>query len=97
MTSPERIAVACIIASAAIMLGGFWLVRSFGCYALDRIVRTIREEGTWLRQSEEATRHSVSKMVDEVCANRNQQTLEAELSLERFIARVEKIHSQRSA
>jgi hypothetical protein len=97
MTSPERIALACIIGSAAIMLSGFFLIRSWGCYALTTIVRTIREEGTWLRQAQEATRHSNARTVDEIRADTKDATLAAELSLERFIARVETIHNQRSA
>lgn len=102
--SAEHIALACIVASAAIMLSGLWFIRSFGCYALDRAIRAYREENTLRRQAEERTRQSHWRMVDEVSAKTDEATLAAERALASFIATqriehelVEKINIQRSA
>lgn len=86
MTEHERIAFACIIGVAAIMLSGLFLIRSFGCWALTTWARVYREENQLTRQAEERTRQSHWRMVDEVRASTDAATLAAESTLASFIA-----------
>jgi hypothetical protein len=84
MTGPERIAAACIIGAGGIVLGGVLMIRSFGCYALTAIVRVYREESALTRQSQELTRQSNWRTVDEIRANSAITTLAHERNLAVF-------------